>query len=153
MTSAPARFLPILDLRQQRGGDARGFAARGFAARALHGFTLGLWGGAAVLLAAPSLRLLPRLALAATAVPLVVRPRRRRRQPTLQPCPDSERSAVSRSLSISEADLFRARHARHCIVHHDAAGQIVALQSASLWICPAAAPAAPPPSLEPGVCP
>lgn len=151
MTTAPARFLPILDLRRERSGEGRG--SRGFAALALNGVTLGLWGGAALLLAAPALRLLPRLALAATAVPLVVRPRRRRRPAQIQPCPDSERGAVALSLGISEADLFRARHARHCIVHHDTTGQIVAVQSASLWICPTAAPAAPPAPLEPGVCP
>lgn len=153
MTPASARFLPILDLRSPSGAGTRASGARALGARCLRAATVGLWGGAALLLAGPSLRLLPRLALAASAVPLVVRPRRRRRPALIQLCPDSDRGAVARSLGISETDLFRARHARSCIVHHDATGQIVALQSASLWICPTAAAAAPPAPLEPGVRP
>lgn len=142
MSATPVSFQPILDLRPRR-------SAGGLALRSA---TVVLWGGALLLLAAPALRLLPRLALTAAAVPLVVRPRRRRRNPPLQLCADSERGAVAQSLGISEADLFRARHAPRCTVHHDAAGQILALQGGSLWICATVAPTAPPAPLEPGVC-
>ena len=38
------------------------------------------------------------------------------------------RAAVARQLGIQESQLFRARHASVCIVHHDAAGCIVTLE-------------------------
>ena len=113
-------FIPILDLRHRQPGWARWSAPL---------LTLALWGGAAALLSAPLARILPRLALAgAIGLPLMVLPDRRQSQPRLAPLADPERHTVAQAFGLDEADLFRARHARCCTVHHDGAGSIVALQ-------------------------
>lgn len=41
------------------------------------------------------------------------------------------RSALAKRLGLSESQLFRARHASICTVHHDAEGHIVGLELAA----------------------
>lgn len=113
-------FIPIQDLRHRQ-------ARRVLWSAQL--LTLALWGGAAALLGAPLARVMPRLALAsAIGLPLLVLPGRRQSQLRLAPLADPERRTVAQAFGQDESDLFRARHARRCTVHHDGAGSIVALQ-------------------------
>ena len=44
----------------------------------------------------------------------------------LAPCQDPARRQLAEAFGISEATLFRARHAQICTVHHDDNGVIVA---------------------------
>ena len=113
-------FPPILDLRASRHRPAR---------QAAQLLTLALWGGSLSLLAAPLGRILPRLALAGVVgMPLVAV--RGRRDPLLRlpPLADPERHTMAQAFGLEEAELFRARHARQCTVHHDGEGRITALQ-------------------------
>jgi len=47
--------------------------------------------------------------------------------PAMLPLSAQPRALVAAQLGVSEAQLFRARHASRCTVHHDSTGQIVAL--------------------------
>lgn len=111
---------PILDLRTSRSGLAR------WPAQLL---TLGLWTASLGLLGAPLCRQLPRLAIAgAIGAPLLLLPGRNRAQPRLTAPAELERQTLAEAFGLEKAELFRARHARRFTVHHDAEGQIVALQ-------------------------
>ena len=113
-------FPPILDLRASRRQPAR---------QAIQLLTLALWGGSITLLAAPLGRILPRLVLAgAVGMPLVAMGGRRDAQLRLPSLADPERHTNAQAFGLVEADLFRARHARQCTVHHDGEGRITALQ-------------------------
>jgi hypothetical protein len=111
---------PILDLRASHRQPAR---------RAAQLLTLALWGGSLTLLAAPLVRVLPRLLLAgAVAMPLVAVGGRREDQLRLPPLADPERRTIAEAFGLAEAELFRARHGQRCTVHHDGEGRITALQ-------------------------
>jgi len=113
-------FPPILDLSASRRQPAR---------QAIQLLTLALWGGSLSLLAAPLGRILPRLVLAgAVGMPLVAMGGRRHAQLRLPSLADPERHTIAQAFGLVEADLFRARHARQCTVHHDGEGRITALQ-------------------------
>ena len=113
-------FPPILDLRASRHRPSR---------QAAQLLTLALWGGSLSLLAAPLGRILPRLVLAgAVGIPLVAVGGRRDAQLRLPPLADPERHTMAQAFGLEEAELFRARHARQCTVHHDGEGRITALQ-------------------------
>jgi len=113
-------FPPIIDLRASRHRTAR---------QAAQLLTLALWGGSLSLLAAPLGRILPRLVLAgAVVMPLVAVGGRRDAQVRQPPLADPERHTMAQAFGLEEAELFRARHARQCTVHHDGEGRITALQ-------------------------
>ncbi len=117
---------PIVDLRHRLSWRTRCPAQLGTAA---------LWLGSFSLLG--PLKLSALLLAGSLAAPAVVVLERSRRQasvhaPVAAPSPsinDLPRSVVAAELGVSEAQLFRARHAQISIVHHASDGSIVALET------------------------
>jgi len=123
----------ILDCRRQLGWRQRLPARLG---------TSALWGGLVLLV-------LPGMAWAAVgagvALPLLLRlmsqrPRAGKAEApvllspgqSLAPSQDPQRQLLAEAFGISEASLFRARHAQICTVHHDGQGEIVAFSLPTL---------------------
>ncbi|MEI8251732.1 MAG: hypothetical protein WCF98_11225 [Synechococcus sp. ELA057] len=123
--SGPAT--PILDRRHRLGWSERLPARLGTAA---------LWAGSIGLLG--PLKLAGVLVTGSVLVPFLLQLDRGRRQSL--PSPGSvqtpplvleaglPRAVQAAELGLAEAQLFRARHASVCTVHHDAAGRIVDLE-------------------------
>ena len=126
MTAALSDSFPVVDLRPQQPWSSRVPAQVGTGA---------LWLGGALLLG-PA-KLLGVAAAASFLGPLALeldRPGRMRRAAGLQPAaalsapaPGPSRRAVAADLGLPESQLFRARHASVCWVHHNADGRIVDL--------------------------
>ena len=122
--SSPTQTWPIVDRRQHLSWPRRLPQRLG---------TSALWLGSMSLLGPVKLAaLLVTMALVAPAAVALERSRRLQRPATLQPAMDHvidplPRALVASDLGLAEAELFRARHAGHCIVHHDADGCIVGL--------------------------
>jgi hypothetical protein len=104
--------------------------------------TASLWMGVGLLLGPVKLAALTLLGgVVAPVVLLLDRPRHREqargRRPIASSCavkppsPGLPRAALAARLGVSELQLFRARHATVCTVHHDAKGNIVELCVAS----------------------
>lgn len=97
--------------------------------------TSALWLGSLSLLGAP--KVLALLLVAGVLVPWVLWVDRKPRQDRegvapqahvpLAPPPSLPRSILAAQLGLPESQLFRARHGAICTVHHDADGQIVAI--------------------------
>ena len=133
---------PIIDLRPSLGWRTR------LPAQLL---TVGLWGVGLYLAAAPLGRIPTSLATAAAlsgvsglpVMGLVALRRTRGKKDSASPAlveggslpeagvgrQDPPRQELAAAVGIDEASLFRGRHARICAVHHNSAGDLVAIQA------------------------